>query len=371
MYLSSLKLNNVRLHKQTELAFSEGLNYILGGNGQGKTTILESIYYLSTTKSFSARSDSEVVNFDEDYFEIHGKVFDIVQNSMVIRYDKNENRKQYSLNGKLISSPREIIGKFPVVILSPCDAKITEESPQERRKFFDSVISQLSKVYFENLLEYKKILKQRSSLLFKLKESFSQQLLSELEVWDERMVLIGSQLILSRKKFINEFIDYLREVYHKILNGSEEPSIIYQTINHSTDNDLIENFKIELEKQRENEIRRSINLVGPHKDDFIFFINGIELRNFGSQGQHKTFQIGLRFAEYFFLKNALNKSPFFLLDDVFSHLDINRSQKISEHLGELGQAFITLTDLNDIKNFQKTEKDSIIQIHNGQIIYVN
>lgn len=371
MYLSSLKLNNVRLHKQTELTFSEGLNYILGGNGQGKTTILESIYYLSTTKSFSARSDSDVVNFDENYFEIHGKVFDAVQNSMIIRYDKIENRKLYSLNGKLINSPREIIGKFPVVILSPYDSKITEESPQERRKFFDSVISQLSKVYFENLLEYKKILKQRSSLLLKLKESYSPQTFAELEVWNERLVTIGSQLILSRKKFLSEFIFYLRDVYSRILNGSEEPSIEYQTIEHLSESDLVENFKSELQKQKENELRRSINLVGPHKDDFKFFINGIELRNFGSQGQHKTFQIGLRFAEYFYLKNALNKNPFFLLDDVFSHLDINRSQKISEHLSELGQAFITLTDLNDIKNFQKTEKDSIIQIQNGQIIYVN
>jgi len=371
MYLSSLKLINFRLHKNTNVRFTEGLNYIIGGNGQGKTTILEAIYYISTTKSFTNNSDAEVVNFDEDYFEIQGNIFDLVQNTMVIRYSKLENRKHYSLNGKLISSPKEIIGKFPVVFLSPSDAKITEEAPQERRKFIDSVISQLSKTYFENLLEYKRILKQRSSLLLKFKESFSPDLYDELDVWNERLIEIGLKLILARKNFVFEFNDYVKEIYSRILNGSEKPSIEYQTLNHNSDDEIENVFRSEIEKQRENELRRTMNLVGPHKDDFKFFIDGISLRDFGSQGQHKTFQVALRFAEYFYLKTKLGKNPFFLLDDVFGHLDRERSQRISEHLSELGQAFITLTDLSDMKNLQKTEKDCIIQIKNGSVINGN
>jgi len=371
MYLSSLKLINFRLHKDSTIQFSEGLNYIVGGNGQGKTTILEAIYYISTTKSFTSNSDAEVVSFDEDYFEIHGNIFDLIQNAMIVRYSKSENRKHYSLNGKLISSPQEIVGRFPVVFLSPSDSKITEEAPQERRKFVDSVISQLSKTYFENLLEYKKILKQRSSLLLKFKESFSPDLYNELDVWNERLVKVGSKLIQSRKRFVFEFNDYVKEIYSKILNGNEEPSIEYQTLNHNSDEELESVFYSELEKQRENELRRSANLVGPHKDDFKFYINKISLRDFGSQGQHKTFQVALRFAEYFYLKNKLGKNPFFLLDDVFGHLDRERSQKISEHLGEIGQAFITLTDLSDMKNLQKTNKDCVIQIQNGKVISVN
>ncbi|MGB9664923.1 MAG: DNA replication/repair protein RecF [Ignavibacteria bacterium] len=371
MYLSSLKLINFRLHKNTSVQFSNGLNYIIGGNGQGKTTILEAIYYISTTKSFTSNSDAEVVSFDEDYFEIHGSIFDLIQNSMIIRYSKSENRKFYSLDGKLIASPKEVVGRFPVVFLSPSDSKITEEAPQERRKFVDSVISQLSKTYFENLLEYKKILKQRTSLLLKFKESFSPDIYDELEVWNERLVEIGSKLILSRKKFVLEFNDYVKEIYSRILNGDEEPSIEYQTINHNSDDEIREIFRSEIVKQKENELRRAANLVGPHKDDFKFFINGISLRDFGSQGQHKTFQVALRFAEYFYLKNKLGKNPFFLLDDVFGHLDRERSQKISEHLGELGQAFITLTDLSDMKNLQKTEKDCVIQIQNGRVVSVS
>ncbi|MCR4416322.1 MAG: DNA replication/repair protein RecF [Ignavibacteria bacterium] len=371
MYLSSLKLTNFRLHKNTSIQFSNGLNYIIGGNGQGKTTILEAIYYISTTKSFTSNSDAEVVNFNEDYFEIYGNIFDLTQNTMIVRYSKSENRKFYSLNGKLISSPKEIVGRFPVVFLSPSDSKITEEAPQERRKFVDSVISQLSKTYFENLLEYKKILKQRSSLLLKIRESFSTELFNELDVWNARLIEVGSKLIIARKKFVFEFNDYVKDIYAKILNGNEEPSIEYQTINHNSDDEIQNVLYSELERQRENELRRAANLVGPHKDDFKFSINGISLRDFGSLGQHKTFQVALRFAEYFYLKNKLGKSPFFLLDDVFGHLDRERSQKISEHLSELGQAFITLTDLNDMKNLQKTDMDCVIQIQNGSVVNVN
>ncbi len=371
MILSSLKLVNFRLHKNSHLQFREGLNYIVGGNGQGKTTILEAIYYISTTKTFSANSDYEVVNFDEDFFEISGIISDLIQNTMIIRYNKIENKKQYSLNGKLINSPQEIVGSFPVVFLSPADSKITEEAPQERRKFVDSVISQLSRAYLENLLEYKRILKQRSSLLFSLKERYSNTSMNELEVWNERLIEVGSKLISARKKFVFEFNDYVREVYSQIMNGNEEPTIHYETIEHNSDQEIQSSFREHLNQQKENELRRGMNLVGPHKDDFKFSIDGISLRDFGSQGQHKTFQVALRFAEFFFLKNKLGKNPFFLLDDVFGHLDKERSQKISEHLGELGQAFITLTDLSDMRTLQKTERDCVIQISGGSIVSVN
>jgi len=368
MFLNFLFLVNFRLHRSTNLQFSEGLNYIVGGNGQGKTTILESIYYISTTKSFSANSDSEVVNFEEDYFEVKGKIIDLTEQMIVIRYNREENRKYYSLNGKLVISPQDVIGKFPVVLLSPADSKITEEAPQERRKFIDSIISQISKTYLSDLLEYKKILKQRSSLLFQIKERVTADLYIELDAWTERLIQIGVQLIRARKSFINEFNQYVKNVYQQIMNGLEEPEIIYETVAHESDDDLVDAFKQELKNQKENEFRRAVNLVGPHRDDLRFLINGKDLRVYGSQGQHKTFQVALRFAEYFFLQKKLNKNPFFLLDDIFGELDKYRSSKISEHLSELGQTFITLTDFSNLKELQKTSRDQILFIENGELV---
>lgn len=367
MFLKYLQLTNFRLHRNSLLHFSEGLNYIIGGNGQGKTTILEAIYYASTTKSFIG-SDSEVVTFNENFFEIKANIQDMISDTVIIRYDKFQNRKFYSLNGKLISSPQEIVGKYPVVLLSPIDSKITEELPQERRKFVDSVISQISINYLKNLLEYKRILKQRASLLAEMKENKSNDFFEELEVWNEKLIEVGSKLILARKEFIEEFNEYVNNVYHQIMNGQEEPLIVYETIDFNSEAELVQKFRDELEKKREAELRRAMNLVGPHKDEFRFLINGIELRVYGSQGQHKTFQVALRFAEYFYLMNKVNKNPLFLLDDVFGELDQYRSRKISEHLSELGQAFITLTDFNNYQHLIKSSRDQVIRIENGESI---
>jgi DNA replication and repair protein RecF len=124
-----------------------------------------------------------------------------------------------------------------------------------------------------------------------------------------------------------------------------------------------------LQKRTNDEIKRGINLVGPHRDDFIFKINDFELKKYGSQGQHKTFQIMLRFAEYFYLKDIIGRSPIFLMDDIFGELDAYRASKISEHLGELGQAFITLTDFSNFTYLKKSENDKVFKIYNGKAEY--
>ncbi|MBU2446244.1 MAG: DNA replication and repair protein RecF [Bacteroidetes bacterium] len=371
MFLRSLSLLNFRLHKNTVLNFSEGLNYIVGGNGQGKTTVLEAIHYISTTKSFVANSETETLNFGETFYEIKANVLDLIDDNMVIRYDVNENKKQYALNGKLVTSPSEIIGRYPVVLLSPRDSKITEESPQDRRKFVDSIISQFSISYFQKFLEYKRILRQRASLLFQIRESYRQELIDELKVWTEKLIITGSKLIKSRIQFISEFRPYVESAYAFIMEGIENPDILYQTISEEIDSDIESHFRRLIEEESDNELRRATNLIGPHRDDYKFLLNGIDLKTFGSQGQHKTFQVALRFAEYFYLRDKLNKNPFFLLDDVFGDLDRARGKKISEHLGDLGQAFITLTDFTDISELKNSEKDSVVKVKNGKIVNAN
>jgi len=368
MILSCLSLRNFRTHKNINLTFSDTLNYIVGGNGQGKTSVIEAAYYLCTTKSFNAK-DIETVNFGENDFEINGFFNDITEDKIRVIFSIPENRKYYFQNDKLISRSSQIIGKFPVVILSPADHAITQGVPAERRKLVDSVISQASSTYLDILLDYNKTLKQRSVVLNRLRENFTKSEVAELDAWTEKLIENGVEIILHRIKFIDNFNKYVSDSYKKIIGDVENPSILYNFLDDRTDGDINDTFITLIKEKKDEEIRRGVNLVGPHRDDFIFKINEISLRTYGSQGQHKTFQTALRFAEFFYLKDTSGKTPIFLLDDVFGELDAYRAGKISEYLKEVGQAFITLTDFADFSFLKKDEKDLIIKLENGNITY--
>lgn len=378
MILSSVNLKNFRSHKEIQLKFSGSLNYIVGGNGQGKTSILEAIYYLCTTRSNSTKSDSEVVRFNENGFEIKG-FFNSkagVSSEARVYYSLIENRKYYLQNNKHINRAADVIGKYPVVLLTPADHSITQGSPGDRRKFVDSVISQASESYLKNLLDYNRTLRHRSSLLTGIKENRSRDSFEELDAWSAKLIQTGSDLIRSRIKFVNEFDEYISGSYKRIMEDSELPKVKYIYLPAEQGNtgvngnrEIEEVFRELLSGRKEEEIRRGINLVGPHRDDFLFEINDLNLKMFGSQGQHKTFQVVLRFAEFFYLKEITGKAPIFLLDDVFGELDASRSMKISEYLREVGQAFITITDFANFSFLMKTADDTIIKLNKGEAAY--
>src|SRR5690606_1420652 len=209
MVLSSITLKNFRSHLDTSLNFSNGLNYIIGGNGQGKTTILEAIYYLCTTKSSISRSDSEAVNFDKDIFQLTGTFKDITIDNAKVIYSVVENRKYYYLNEKIINKNADVIGRFPVVILSPADHAITHGPPSERRKLVDSIISQSSSSYLYNLLDYNKTLRNRAALLNKMRELRSTSDYKELDSWTEKLISSGVEIIIQRVKFTDQYNNYL------------------------------------------------------------------------------------------------------------------------------------------------------------------
>ena len=375
MILSSIYLKNFRSHKNTNINFSEKINYIVGGNGQGKTSILESIYFLCTTKGYNSKSDIEVTRFNEKGFEIKGSFKDLTENDIRIYFSLEENRKYYFQNGKLINRLSDVIGKFPVVILTPADHSITQGSPGDRRKFVDSVISQSSETYLKLLLDLNRTLRQRSSLLTRIKEQnrSSKNTYKELDAWTLKLIDVGTEIISYRIKFINEFISYIKESYKRIMGTDEVPEVTYLFLEGNKESENLklikEVFNELLNMKREEELRRTTNLVGPQRDDYLFEINNKELKTFGSQGQHKTFQIALKFAQFFYLKEKTGKIPVFLLDDVFGELDANRSLKTSEYLRETGQAFITLTDFSNMSFLKFNEKDTLIKLKEGEVIY--
>jgi DNA replication and repair protein RecF len=369
MVLTSIHLRNFRIHKETLLNFSGNLNYIVGGNGQGKTSILEAIYYLCTTKSNNTKTDSEVVSFNEKEIEIKGLFKDKTEDQVRVFYSLESNKRFYFLNNKQIHRSAEIIGKFPVVILTPADHAITQGPPGERRKFVDSVISQASEIYLKNLLDYNRTLRQRSSFLSQAKEYRKRDILAELDAWTKKLLQSGTELITRRLKFIDEFNHYIMDSFSVIMGDNESPSVSYSYLNEYMGDDIEGRFEELLRENYEEEIRRGTNLIGPHRDDFIFEINGLNLKTFGSQGQHKTFQVVLRFAEFFYLKEICGKNPIFLLDDVFGELDANRAVKISEYLRSVGQAFITITDFANFSFLERKGNDMLIKINNGVVDY--
>ena len=368
MVLNSIDLKNFRLHRNTQIKFSNKINYIVGGNGQGKTSLLEAIYYLCTTKSINQSSDSEAVTFLEDSFDIAGNFFEYSKNNVRVSFEKLNNKKAVFVDQKQIHKASELIGRFPVVALLQTDHGITQGSPIERRRFVDSIISQASTTYLKLLLDYNKVLRNRSSLLYKLKESGNNELYDQLDAWTESLLKLGTEIIRHRMKFVEEFNEFIQLPYEYIMGKAENPRIFYSTF-IDQNGEIKDSFSKRLSEVRNDELRRARNLVGPHRDDFDFFINDLELKKYGSQGQNKTFQIALRFSQFFYMKSKSGITPIFLMDDVFGELDSYRAERISNYLSEIGQAFITMTDFSKIENLNNAIEDFVFNVKEGNVAH--
>jgi len=352
MILRSIEIKNFRNHIHTQVEFSDNLNLFIGGNAQGKTSILEAISYLCLTKSFNANSDSYVLNLDSNFFEATGW-FELQngQEAIVKVIFETGQGKRVFLNREKVEKFSIIINKFPVVILAPKSKEIVFGSPDDRRKFFDLTIAQSNPAYVDELLEYKKILKQRNKILNAISagEIKFEQGIDLLEVWDESFINQCARITFRRLKFLKEFIPFFKEEYSKF-EPNEDPEIEYMSqieVNFDDNFDTIkEKFKNMLRKLGQEEIKRGMTLIGPQRDEIVFKINGHELRRFASQGQAKSFLVSLAIAKFFYLKEKKSETPILLLDDVFGEFDIGRAQRLISIVGNIGQSFLTTTDLN-------------------------
>jgi DNA replication and repair protein RecF len=349
MRLNSIRLNNFRNHRSTYLNFSDNINIFYGNNGQGKTNILDSISYLCLTKGFISSDDKNSVLFNENEFEIEGRFCsDLkVSSKSGVFFSSNGRGKNISQNDVKIDRAISYIGEYPIVLLAPQNYGIVSGMPAERRKFVDVVISQSSKSYMNDIMEYRKVLKHRNKILLdsKLHRRFE---LDEIEPWNESLVKYGSRVIEKRDAFIREFIPYFLRSYKEITEANEIPSIKYmprigQFSNGLTFEEIKVKFSHELIDCFGDEVRRGTTLLGPHKDEFGFEINDLDVREFASQGQQKTFLISLKIAEYFYLKEKCAETPMLVLDDVFSELDKIRSKYLLSFLENIGQVFISST----------------------------
>jgi len=344
MRINRLKLRYFRNHIDTEVEFAPHLNLITGPNGAGKTNVIDAIHYLCMSRSFVASSDQYVANHEEKYFMIEGDFEGEIRQSFKVScsYSRGEGKKIF-VNDSPLSRLSDLIGMVPVVVMSPEDLKLTAEGPAERRSFLDSMISQISPKYLRDLIKFRHIRKQRNKLLQEFRGPRN-VLEGYLEPWNLQLTETGSALIAKRADVLNRFKRYLEFQYQSISELKLKPDLHYQTITDQTDDAVIirEIYTQQLEENIEKEIDREQTLIGPHRDEVVFYLDEMELRNYGSQGQHRLFSMALKMAQLFYYSDQLDDLPIMLLDDIFGNLD---QQKVSVIMKTLtkhsGQTFIT------------------------------
>lgn len=371
MRFSKIQLQNFRNHTESSLEFTPGANLIIGGNAQGKTSILEALSYICLTKSFLQQSDSGVPRFGSDLFSVDAFMDNDRNISSHARVAYNPAQgKKYFLDRNEIKRSSDIIGMFPIVVLSPGDFALTTGAPAERRKFADMVLSQVSRSYFEELVEYRRALKQRNKILLdgKITNIFDKDMLS---AWTDALVSHGTRIMKKRDEFVGYFQGTFKSAYKTLVESGEVPTLIY-TPSFSWTGSLSETFHNELEKLSKLERTRGATLVGPHRDDIGFVLNDRPLREFASQGQHKTFLVALKVAEFHYIRKMTGETPVMLLDDVMTELDYARATRTMSVISELGQTFITATDMLSFdEKFLDMHNAKFHFVREGNVVYEN
>lgn len=348
MRLRSLRLLSFRAHAETDVAFAPGVNLIYGPNGAGKTNLLEAVHYLCLSKSFLTSADTHALRQGCPFFEVEGRFEGEQRPEITARlvYVPEEGKRIF-INKSPLDRLSEIVGMLPVVVFSPEDAALTGGGPDERRRFLDNTLSQAQPVYLDDLMKYRRALKQRNALLFGQRRSRVPADPAALQAWDEELIALGARIIERRRRFIAEFDVFLAEAYASMEAVGEEPSIEYQTAveleEGMTEADIAGAFREALRRLARREHERGRTLAGPHRDELVFRLGGFEVRPYASQGQHRTFGLALKLAKYYYLRERLDETPLLLLDDVFGDLDPHRSDVFLRLLQSdaVGQSLVT------------------------------
>ncbi len=342
-YLDTMLIKGFRNYRHQELQFNPRLNIISGENAQGKTNLLESIYYLSVNRSFRTKRDHELLKWNDPYFALKGNFYKNSFNNNIEIYYRQNTPLKITVNNKDIKRYGNL-QKFPVVVFSPDDISLIREGPTVRRSFLNLEASRLSLVYFDDLRSYQRVLKQRNYLIKDLYDRKSNQSDYLLEPWDYQLASLGSRIIHARVKIIQSLEREAQSFFERMTNSRESLSLEYDaSFDYCADpGQTKDKFKKELKKNREKELWKRSTVVGPHLDDLKIKIDGYDTRKYSSQGQKRTAALALKMAEVSIFKNEHNDCPIILLDDVFSEFDDKRKTHLLDFLKEIcGQCFIT------------------------------
>ncbi|WP_182187403.1 DNA replication/repair protein RecF [Pectinatus frisingensis] len=365
MLINTLLLKNFRNYKDLKLDLSPSLNIFTGDNAQGKTNIIESIYYAALGTSYRLKNDNDLIHWQEEKAAINICFSRIdIKNNIKFLLTRGK-RKQIILNGGVIRQ-KDLPGTIMIVLFSPEDLMLIKGSPALRRRFLDIELSQTNIFYYTNLVKYNRVVTQRNNLLKKIRED--RRLLNQLDMWDNQ--LIDSAVFIWKSRFtaIKKIAVYAAEMQQVISDNKEELKINYKINNinkYNVSDDLKTIFKNNLIKNKGIDIKRGTTSIGPHHDDLELEINSIDLKNFGSQGQQRTAVLALKLAELEYMKNISGQYPILLLDDVMSELDEKRREKMVKFFQNKNiQTFITGTDA---VMFSKTAAVKLYNVSAGQV----
>ena len=361
MKIESLKLKNFRNYKLLSLGFDKSTNIFYGDNAQGKTNILEAVYLSGTTKSHRGTKDRDMIQFGEN--ESHIETI-VEKNGIKYQIDmhlKKNSPKGIAINKIPIRKASELFGIINIVFFSPEDLNIIKNGPAERRRFIDLELSQLDKVYLNNLSNYNRIVNQRNHLLKEI--DYNKSAIETLDIWDMQLIQYGSRIIECRQKFIEEINKIISNIHKKLTGNREDIKIIYEPSNG------VLSFEQALSKNKEKDLRIKSTSVGPHRDDIAFLVGDIDIRKYGSQGQQRTAALSLKLSEIELVKKSIHDTPVLLLDDVLSELDKHRQNYLLDSIHDI-QTLITCTGVDEFVN-HRFSINKVFHVQNGQVTKEN
>lgn len=405
MVLTQLALTNFRSYVRLALDLPPGPVLLRSDNAQGKTNLLEAIYYLATTRSTFARAERQLVNWEameRDLFPFARLEGHIIRNGNIFQIDitllpgeKGTIRKEMRLNG-VKKRAMDVVGQLNAVIFLPEDIELVTGSPSIRRRYLDATLCQIDPTYCRALAQYNKVLSQRNALLKQLAERVGNQVSpgwddDQLLFWDDQLSEQGAILIVTRQEAITK-LDQLGHDRYRLLTEQPEvfrlhyapsfdpqhrPLLDYQrplsleellpsAQTQLSPPEVAEAFKSHLRRARREEIARGVTVVGPHRDDLHFTVEGVDMTLYGSRGQQRTTALTLKLAEVDLMHQATGETPLLLLDDVMSELDARRRARVMSMVDGVEQAILTTTDWTDFTDEFRAQAH-LLQITSGEI----
>lgn len=344
MPIKEIGLVSFRNHDSIKMEFCPNINVIWGKNGSGKTAILEAIHLLSIGRSFRTNRKNELLKDEMDFFSITGKFINTAKMQEIQINQTKDGTRRMLIDGNKLEGIRDLVGLNPVVILSPEEQIITKGAPLDQRNYFNKLFSIVSNEYFTVLSDYNRILKQRNKLL----DDFNliQGAQSELEIWNEKIAESGHKLWITRKEHFNKYQTELNDVVNEFKDTDFTFSGEMVSKTPKSEKEYIEI----LNKRQNKDIYLNRTTYGPHADKINFLFNSKNIKQYGSQGEHKLALLLIKLAEVRLIRNVARKDPIILLDDLFAKLDDQRSKQAMTMIGDDLQTIITTTDIGLVEN---------------------